>query len=305
MSETALVTGGAGFLGSWLCEHLIEKGFKVTCVDNLGSGESKNLENLDVEFIKHDVTKPLEAKADLIYHLASRASPPEFLTHPVEILLSNSLGMYNMLNLAKENNAKFLFASTSEVYGDPLENPQKETYWGNVNPTGIRSCYDESKRFGEALAVAYMRKFGTEVRLVRIFNTYGPRMRKDDGRVVSNFINQCLEKKPITIYGDGKQTRSFCYVTDLVEGIQKVMEYKENGEVFNIGNPIEITILELAEKIKELCDCDSELVFEDLPEDDPKIRQPDITKAKKLLNWEPKTSIEDGLKKTIAWYKEN
>ncbi|MDI6707981.1 MAG: SDR family oxidoreductase [Candidatus Thermoplasmatota archaeon] len=310
---TALVTGGAGFLGSHLCDYLIEKNRRVICVDNLGSGREENIEHLiknkNFKFINHDITKPLKIKEEIdeIYHLASRASPVDFPKHPIEILLTNSLGTYNMLNLAKEKKAKFLFASSSEVYGNPKEHPQKESYWGNVNPIGIRSCYDESKRFGEALCMSYFRKYNSDVRIVRIFNTYGPRMREDDGRVVSNFIVQALSNKPITVYGNGVQTRSFCYVSDLIEGIYRMMQAEkinsEEDRIVNLGNPKEITILELANKVKELTNTNSKIVFAALPKDEPLRRKPDISKAQKLLGWEPKISLDEGLKITIEFYQ--
>lgn len=310
---TALVTGGAGFLGSHLCDYLIEKDRRVICVDNLGSGKSENIkhlfENEKFKFITHDITKPLRTieKIDEIYHLSSRASPVDFPKHPIEILMTNSLGTYNMLDLAKEKKAKFLFASSSEVYGNPLEHPQKETYWGNVNPNGIRSCYDESKRFGEALCMSYIRKYKLDARVVRIFNTYGPKMRGDDGRVVSNFIVQALSNKPITVYGDGKQTRSFCYVSDLINGIYLMMQSEkiisEEDSIINLGNPKEITILELVKKVKELTNTSSEIVFKPLPKDDPVRRKPDISKAMKLLGWGPIVNFDEGVKKTINYFQ--
>ena len=306
--QSALVAGGAGFIGSHLCESLLDE-YKVICVDNLITGDRKNIESLlgnkNFEFLEFDITKPLSLKSiDYIFHLASPASPSNknpksYIHHPVETLLANSQGTYELLQLAKRENSKFLFASTSEIYGDPEISPQKEDYFGNVNPTGIRSVYDEGKRFGEAITMAYFRKFKLDVKIVRIFNTYGPKM-PDDGRVVTNFLYQALENKPLTIYGDGKQTRSFCYINDMIEGIEKTMfSPQTKGEVINLGNPREITVLEIAQVIKKLTNSSSDIVFEDLPEDDPKRRNPDISKAKKLLGWEPKIDLEKGLKEMI------
>lgn len=305
-----LVTGGAGFIGSHLCEALLSKKHNVICVDNLGSGDVKNiqhlLQNKNFQFIKHNIIEPLhiDGKIDQIYHFASRASPIDYQQYPVETALSNAIGTHNLIKLALEKNAVILFSSTSETYGDPLQHPQKETYWGNVNPIGIRSCYDESKRFGEALLMAYYREYKAKIKIIRIFNTYGPRMRKDDGRVIPNFISQALANKPITLYGNGKQTRSFCYVDDLVAGIIKIMDSKEIGPV-NLGNPKEFTMVELAEIIKKLTNSKSEIVFKQLPEDDPTRRCPDISLAKKTLSWEPMIELKDGLKKTIEWFMGN
>jgi nucleoside-diphosphate-sugar epimerase len=289
-----------------LCDLLLSEGHELSALDNVCTGSVKNLKGRGVEFIKGDVknTTKLEGKFDYIFHLASRASPIDFKKYPIDILLTNGVGTYNMLRLAEEKGAKFLFSSTSEAYGDPKEHPQKETYWGNVNPIGVRSCYDESKRYGEAMCMAFLREKNLDVRIVRIFNTYGPRMRAGDGRVIPNFINQALRGEPITIYGDGSQTRSFCYVSDLIEGIQRAM-FKEGtkGGVINMGNPEEHTILESAKIIKKLCKSDSKIVFSELPKDDPTRRRPDITKAKKLLGWEPKVKFEDGLKKTIDYFR--
>ena len=309
--KSVLVTGGAGFIGSWLCEHLLKKGNKVTCLDNLITGNRKNIAHMlsdnNFTFIEKDVSEKIEinGNVDIIFHLASPASPKAFGKIPIEIMLSNSLGTLNTLNLAKEKNACLLFASTSEVYGQPQEHPQKEEYWGNVNPIGTRSCYDESKRFSEALCMAFYRVKGVDVKIARVFNTYGPRMRKDDGRVTPNFIVQALGNEPITIQGDGRQTRSFCYIEDMVDGLEKVACSNHSGQVFNIGNPNEITILELADEIKSITGSSSEITFKPLPEDDPIRRKPDIEKAKKLLEWEPKTGLSDGLKKTIEWFKVN
>ncbi|MBI2529725.1 MAG: SDR family oxidoreductase [Candidatus Diapherotrites archaeon] len=307
--KTILVTGGAGFLGSNLCDLLIAKGNKVICVDNLITGRKQNvqhlLKNRNFTFIKHDITAPLKlnSKIDEIYNLASPASPVDFDRLSEEILLVNSLGTKNMLDLALKNKARFFEASTSEVYGSALKIPQDESYWGNVNSIGPRSCYDESKRFSEALVMAYYRKYSLDTRIVRIFNTYGPKMRADDGRVVTNFINQALHNKPITIYGSGQQTRSFCYVSDEIDGIWRLMQANYNLPV-NIGNPNEFTILELAQKIKELANSKSEIIFKPLPKDDPERRKPDIALAKKLFNWHPKVELEEGLKRTIEYFRE-
>jgi nucleoside-diphosphate-sugar epimerase len=301
-----LVAGGAGFIGSHLCEELIRQGDEIICVDSLLTGSKDNLKNLLGEqkfcFLQHDVIQPLKGdlKIDQIYHLASPASPVDYREHSIETLLVNSIGTYHLLELAKKNTAKFLLASTSECYGDPLEHPQKETYWGNVNPIGPRSCYDESKRFAESMTVEYVRKFDLDARIIRIFNTFGPRMRQNDGRVVPNFLKQAKNGEPLTVYGDGSQTRSFCFVSDLVAGIVKAVNTQETkGEVFNLGNPEEHTILEFAKLIKDLTGSDSRIIFEPLPEDDPKQRKPDITKARKILGWEPKVSLQEALKKTI------
>ncbi len=304
-----LVTGGAGFIGSHLIDTLI-KGNKIFCVDNLSSGDCKNVEHLmnnpNFKFIEHDVKNQLALKEpiDHIYHLASRASPVDFKKYPVDILLSNSFGTYNMLKLAKEKKAKFLFASSSEVYGDPLEHPQKETYWGHVNPIGSRSCYDESKRFGEALCMAFYKENKIDVKIARIFNTYGPRMKANDGRVIPNFITQALDGEPLTVYGSGKQTRSFCYVSDMVDGLVKLMNSRFVADPFNLGNPNEINILELAGLIKKLIGSTSKIIFSSLPEDDPEKRKPDISKANEKLKWEPRVNLEFGLKKTIEWFKD-
>ncbi len=307
--KIVLVTGGAGFIGSFLCEYLLNKNFKIICVDNLSTGSEKNIEKLknneDFKFLKKDVRDDLEIKEkiDYIFDLASRASPKDFRTYPIDILTTNGFGVYNLLRVAEKNNAKFLFSSTSEVYGDPKEHPQKETYWGNVNPVGIRSCYDEAKRFAEAMVMAFVRERNLDARIIRIFNTYGPRLNEYDGRVVSNFITQALKNEPITVYGNGTQTRSFCYVSDMVEGIYKAMMTGEKGDIYNLGNEEEYKILDIAKIIKNLTNSDSEIVFKDLPEDDPKIRKPDISKAGKYLNWKPKVKLEEGLKRTIEYFK--
>jgi dTDP-glucose 4,6-dehydratase len=304
-----LITGGAGFIGSHLCDFLLEKGHEVICVDNLITASTKNITHLKTKinftYVNHDVTKPIkiEGKLDYVLHLASPASPIDFDKIPIQIAKVGSLGTHNALGLAKDKKAIFLFASTSEIYGDPLVNPQPETYFGNVNPIGIRSCYDESKRFGEALTMAYHRKHKIDTKIVRIFNTYGPRMRVDDGRAVPTFINQALKNEPITVFGNGKQTRSFCYISDLIEGIYKLM-ISDVNEPINIGNPDEYTILELAKKIIKLTKSRSEIVFKELPQDDPKVRRPDIAKANELLNWQPRVSLEKGLKNTIGFFKE-
>lgn len=312
--QSVLVTGGAGFLGSHLCERLIKDGYKVTCLDNLLTGSEKNLEQLtdspNFQFVNADIVSPGEKLPkehfDYIFHLASPASPVDYQNYPEETLLTNSTGTLNVLKLAKETGAKLLIASTSEVYGDPLEHPQKETYFGNVNSFGPRSCYDEGKRFGEAATYVYIRKYDIDARIIRIFNTYGPRMQKDDGRVVSNFIMAALTGEPLKIDGDGSQTRSFCYVDDLIEGMLKAMFTGETkGEVFNLGNPGEFTVRQLAEKVKEITGSASEIVFSgEFRENDPMRRRPDITKAKTVLGWEPKVDLEEGLAKTIEYYKE-
>lgn len=304
-----LITGGAGFIGSHLCDLLIARGFKVICVDSLITGSRKNishlLKNPDFKFLKLDTVKDKIAEKDIdyIFHLASPASPDSYKEYSEDTALANSIGTLNILRLAIRNKARFLFTSTSEVYGDPLEHPQKETYWGNVNSYGPRSCYDESKRFGETLVYIFVKKYGLDARIVRIFNTYGPRMRKDDGRVISNFINQALEGRPLTVYGKGDQTRSFCYVSDLVGGLEKLMFGQGlKGEIFNLGNPEENTVLDLAKKIIKLTGSESKIVFKPIPKDDPRKRRPDISKAKKMLKWEPNVSTDTGLQKTKDYY---
>ena len=310
MEKVAVVTGGAGFIGSHLCDLLIGKGFKVICLDNLITGSKKNISHLEknknFEFIRWDVVKPLNLslKIDYLFHLASPASPIDYQRYPEETALTNSLGTINMLELAKNTGAKFLLASTSEVYGDPKEHPQKETYWGNVNSFGPRSCYDECKRFAETMTYLYIHKYGVDGRVIRIFNTYGPKMRKDDGRAVSNFINQAISGKTLTVNGDGNQTRSFCFVSDMVVGIEKAMFTKgTKGEIFNLGNDEEYKIIDLAKKIRKMAGSKSKIVFGPYPQDDPQQRKPDITKAKKLLDWEPKISVDEGLVKTIEYYR--
>lgn len=309
---TDIVAGGAGFIGSHLCDVLIAKNHRVIAVDNLITGDLKNIAHLQkhpqFKFLEWDIIKPLklDEKVDTIFHLASPASPIDYQNYPLETLLANSIGSYNLLELAKENNAKFLLASTSEVYGEPKVHPQKETYWGNVNPIGPRSCYDESKRFAESLTMTYIRKYNLDARIIRIFNTYGPRMQKDDGRVVSNFINQALKGEPLTLYGKGTQTRSFCYVDDLVRGIIKAIETQNTkGEVINLGNPGEYTVKELSEIIKEMTKSSSKIVYKPLPQDDPTRRKPDIEKANKLLGWKPTIPLNVGLTKTIEFFSQN
>jgi dTDP-glucose 4,6-dehydratase len=306
--QTAVVTGGAGFIGSHLCDKLLAGGFKVICIDNLITGGIDNIANLssneNFEFIKHDVTNYifLPGKVDYILHFASPASPADYLEYPIQTLKVGSLGTHKALGLAKEKKARFLLASTSEVYGDPLIHPQSENYWGNVNPIGPRGVYDEAKRFAESLTMAYHRYHKLETRIVRIFNTYGPRMRVNDGRAVPNFIIQALKNEPISIYGDGSQTRSFCYIKDQVEGIFRLL-MSDVSEPVNIGNPGEISIKKIAEEIIELTKSKSKIEYKDLPEDDPKVRQPDITKAIQLLGWEPEIERKQGLEMTIEYFK--
>ncbi len=308
--KTVLVTGGAGFIGSHLCGFLLDKGYQIIAMDNLITGGIKNIEHLrsnnNLKFINHDVSKHIVVNEglDFVMHFASPASPVDYQKIPIQTLKVGSLGTHNTLGLALAKKAKYVLASTSEVYGDPLVNPQPESYWGNVNPIGVRGCYDESKRFAEALTMAYHRIHNVDTKIVRIFNTYGPRMRKEDGRVVPNFINQALKNKPITIYGDGKQTRSFCYVSDLVEGIYKLM-LSDLNETVNLGNPEEHSIFEFAEIIKGITKTKSKIVFKPLPVDDPHVRCPDIAKAKKLLKWKPKVELKEGIIKTIEWFKGN
>ncbi|MDJ0590970.1 MAG: SDR family oxidoreductase [Pleurocapsa sp. MO_226.B13] len=297
-----LVTGGAGFIGSHLIDRLMKQGHEVVCLDNFFTGHKRNIlhwmDNPYFEVIRHDITEPIRLEVDQIYHLACPASPVHYQYNPVKTIKTNVMGTLNMLGLAKRVKARFLLASTSEVYGDPDVHPQPEEYRGNVNCTGIRSCYDEGKRVAETLAFDYHRQNNVDIRVMRIFNTYGPRMFENDGRVVSNFIVQALKGIPLTVYGDGSQTRSFCYVSDLVEGMMRLMNGDHIGPI-NIGNPGEYTILQLAETIQKMVNPDAELTFRPLPSDDPKQRQPDITKAKNLLGWEPTISLEQGLKLTI------
>jgi dTDP-glucose 4,6-dehydratase len=305
--QRALVTGGAGFLGSHLCERLLGEGLEVVCMDNLITGSLANIEHLfgrdGFVYVHHDVTNFIHVpgRVDYILHFASPASPIDYLKLPIQTLKVGSLGTHKALGLAKSKGARFLLASTSEVYGDPLVHPQPEDYWGNVNPVGPRGVYDEAKRFAEAITMAYHRHHGVETRIVRIFNTYGPRMRAGDGRVVPTFITQALDGEPLTAFGDGSQTRSFCFVDDLIEGIWRLLN-SGVSEPTNIGNPTEMTVLQFAEAVIELTGSKSEVVFRDLPVDDPKVRQPDITQAKKLLAWEPTVLLKDGLKKTIDFF---
>ncbi|WP_435552674.1 NAD-dependent epimerase/dehydratase family protein [Natrinema sp. CGMCC1.2065] len=308
----AIVTGGAGFLGSHLVDELREDGYRVTVIDHFGSGRSANLHGHRndplVDIVDYDIRNPLPDfdRVDQIYHLASRASPADFESHAVEIALTNSMGTRNVFDLARRHDARTILASTSEVYGDPEENPQKETYNGNVNVRGPRAPYDESKRFAEALAVAYRQQHSTDIRTVRIFNTYGPRMRSDDGRVIPNFLSQALNDRDLTVYGDGSQTRSFCYVADLIDGIRTFGELppsEGSGAVVNLGSTHEITIMELAETVLEMTDSDVGITYEPLPTDDPQVRRPDISKAKDLLGWEATTDLETGLRKTLSHWE--
>jgi dTDP-glucose 4,6-dehydratase len=307
----AVVTGGAGFLGSHLCDRLLAEGWEVLAVDNFITGAAENvghlaangkfkLENEDVS--KNDALR-VDGEVGYVLHFASPASPPDYLKHPIETMMVGSVGTQNALELALRKKAKFFMASTSECYGDPEMSPQKEEYWGHVNSVGPRSVYDEAKRFSEAMTMGYHRHHGVDTRIVRIFNTYGPRMRLNDGRALPNFVFQALSGQPLTIYGDGKQTRSFCYVDDLIEGIYKLMLSDEHMPV-NIGNPQELTILEFAERIREHFDNEPKIIFEALPQDDPKRRCPDISKAKRILKWEPKINLDEGLKRTLAYFKQ-
>lgn len=305
-----LVTGGTGFIGSNLCEKLVENiNNHIICVDNNNTGSLKNIRHLqkfsNFEFIRHDVIIPLYLEVDQIYHLACPASPNNYQENAIKTIKTNILGTLNMLGLAKRNKCPILLTSTSEVYGDPKVSPQSEDYWGNVNPVGPRSCYDEGKRLAESLMIEYHRNCKVDIRIARLFNTYGPRLQKDDGRVVSNFINQALDNKDITIYGDGKQTRSFCFISDLLDGLILLMNNTDYHLPVNLGNPVEFTILELAELVKNKIDTKSKIIFKNLPQDDPQKRKPCIQKAKKILNWEPKINLAEGLKKTIDYFREN
>jgi dTDP-glucose 4,6-dehydratase len=306
--KTSVVTGGAGFLGSHLCDKLISEGHRVICIDNLITGNVDNISHLfgneNFTFIKHDVTNYIHVpgKVDYILHFASPASPIDYLQLPIQTLKVGSLGTHKALGLAKEKKARFLLASTSETYGDPAIHPQTEDYWGNVNPVGPRGVYDEAKRFAEAMTMAYHRYHGVETRIVRIFNTYGPRMRLNDGRALPAFVSQALNGEDITVFGDGCQTRSFCYVSDLIDGIFRLLMSDEVYPV-NIGNPSEITIKQFAEEVKKLTDTESPIVYKELPEDDPKVRQPDITKARTILGWEPKVDRSEGLKLTLEYFR--
>jgi dTDP-glucose 4,6-dehydratase len=306
--ERTLITGGAGFLGSHLCDYLIEKGHEVICIDNLSTGNMENISHLlgkkRFSFIQYDVTNYLHVDGELhnILHFASPASPIDYLRMPIQTLKVGSLGTHKALGLALSKKARFLLASTSECYGDPLVHPQTEDYWGNVNPVGPRGVYDEAKRFAESMTMAYHRYHGIETRIVRIFNTYGPRMRLEDGRALPAFMGQCLRGEDLTVFGDGTQTRSFCYVDDLVEGICRLLS---SGEVYpvNLGNPDEITLLELAHRILGVTGSKSRIVYRPLPEDDPKLRRPDIGKAKRLLGWEPRVSLDEGLKRVLPYFR--
>lgn len=305
--KTCLITGGAGFIGSHLCDYLLDKGFRVICMDNLITGNISNIEHIrnpNFTFIQYDVTNFLyvEGEVDYVLHFASPASPLDYLEYPIQTLKVGSLGTHKALGLAKAKKATFLLASTSEVYGDPQINPQSEDYWGNVNPIGPRGVYDEAKRFAEALTMAYHRHHHLDTRIVRIFNTYGPRMRGDDGRVVPTFINQALRNEPLSIFGDGNQTRSFCYISDLIEGIYKLMNTPVYEPV-NLGNPQEMTINDFAKKVIELTGSSSRLIYKPLPVDDPKVRRPDITRAQKFLKWRLKVDLEEGLKETIEYFR--
>lgn len=306
MSHVNLVTGGAGFIGSHLCEVLLERGEEVLCLDNFFTGRKKNIVHLlghpRFEIIRHDITEPIFLEVDRIYNFACPASPFHYQFNPVKTIKTNVMGALNMLGLAKRVKARILQASTSEVYGDPAVHPQTEGYWGNVNPIGKRSCYDEGKRVAETLFFDYHRQNKVDIRVIRIFNTYGPRMLINDGRVVSNFVVQALRKEPITVFGEGSQTRSFCYISDLIEGILRMMDCDGFTGPVNLGNPGEFTILELAEQIRELTGSPSEIVFKSLPENDPCRRKPDITLAKEKLNWEPKIPLREGLKHTIEYF---
>lgn len=307
-SKTIVIAGGAGFIGSHLVDALVKEN-KVICFDNLITGSRDNIEHLSKNknfvFVEHDITEPYHGQLDPIdeiYDMASPASPKDFCKIPIEIMKVNSFGTYNLLELAKKHNAKFLYSSTSEVYGDPLITPQREDYWGNVNPNGPRSCYDESKRFGESLVLSFKKQYGLNVKIVRIFNTYGPRMQADDGRVTPNFINQALRNEAVTVYGKGEQTRSFCYVNDMVDGLVKLMGSNETGPI-NIGNPKEHEILDIAKIVIRMTNSKSNIIFTELPKDDPKRRNPDITLAKEKLNWEPKINLEQGLTNTIEYFR--
>ena len=303
-----VITGGAGFIGSNLCARLIDEGHNVLCVDNLLTGSTHNIEALlnhpRFTFVQHDVTQTFPFEADAIFHMASPASPVGYMEHPIETILVNSQGTYQMLEAAKKQHAMFLISSTSEIYGDPLVHPQREDYWGNVNPIGPRACYDESKRLGETLTMEYYRQFQVNARIVRIFNTYGPNSQINDGRMIPNFITQALRNEPLTIYGDGTKTRSICYVSDLVDGLIRAMFQPQTaGEVFNLGNPEEHTVLEFAKTIIRLCEASSSIVYETSRIDDPERRRPNISKAQQALGWHVTVEMEDGLRRTIEWFR--
>jgi dTDP-glucose 4,6-dehydratase len=304
-----LVTGGAGFIGSHLCEFLLHRGARVVCMDNFITGSPENIQHLSAHpgfsFTRHDVTEYIAVPGplDWVLHVASPASPRDYLELPIQTLKVGALGTYRALGLAKAKGARFLLTSTSEVYGDPLVHPQREDYWGHVNPIGPRGVYDEAKRFAEAMTMAYHRTHGLDTRIVRIFNTHGPRMRVNDGRAIPAFVTQALQNQPVTVFGDGSQTRSFQYIDDLVDGIWRLMQAPVNDPV-NIGNPHEMTLLELAKRIIRLADSQSEIVFRPLPVDDPKVRQPDITRARTLLGWEPRVDVDEGLRLTIHWFRQ-
>jgi len=308
MGKRAVITGGAGFLGSHLCERFLAEGWEVICVDNLLTGNEENITHLVEDdrftFLNHDVTKyiDVDGEVDAILHFASPASPIDYLELPIQTLKVGSLGTHNALGLARAKGARFLIASTSECYGDPLVHPQTEDYWGNVNPVGPRGVYDEAKRFSEAMTMAYHRYHGVDTRIIRIFNTYGPRMRLNDGRALPAFMSQALRGEPLTVFGDGSQTRSFCFVDDLVEGIWRLLESDYHLPV-NVGNPTEMTIKEFAERVIELTGSGSTVTYQDLPEDDPKVRQPDISLARRVLGWEPQVQLAEGLERTLGWFR--
>ena len=305
--KRVLITGGAGFLGSHLCDRVLDAGAEVICLDNFFTGSRDNiahlLPNSNFELIRHDLVEPILLEVDQIYNLACPASPVHYQYNPIKTIKTSVMGALNALGLAKRVNARILQASSSEVYGDPIEHPQKESYWGHVNPVGVRACYDEGKRVAESLMMGYHRQNHVDIRIARIFNTYGPRMAVDDGRVISNFIVQALRSQPITIYGDGSQTRSFCYVSDMMEGLHRLMNTEGLSEPVNLGSPTEFTIREFAELTVDLTGSRSEIVYLPLPEDDPTQRQPDVTQAKEKLNWEPRVELKEGLEHTIAYFK--
>ena len=303
-----LVTGGAGFLGSHLCERLLESNFEVVCLDNFFTGTRRNIERLlgnpRFELVRHDVTQPMVIEVDQIFHLACPASPIHYQKNPVRTIRTAVQGTLHMLDMAREVRARLLIASTSEVYGDPRVHPQREEYWGNVNPIGPRACYDEGKRCAEALTVSYARQYGVETRIARIFNTYGPRMHENDGRVISNFVVQALKDQPITVYGDGSQTRSFCYVNDLVEAFIRLMALDHDPGPVNLGNPDELTIKQVAERVVALTKSSSKIHYEPLPVDDPIRRKPDISRAREVLGWSPKIDLDDGIRRTVDYFRE-